>query len=356
MGRRVASIDTKGEATNAVVPLPRTTFRLFGHEAAEELFLRSYLGGALHHAWLLTGDRGVGKATFAYRAARFLLAAGEEVRPVGNLAVPSDAPAARQVSQGAHPSLFVLSPEEAAGGSVGVEAVRKLRSFLGLTSPGGGWRALIVDATNDLTASSANALLKAIEEPPPRTVFFLVGHGAASVIPTVRSRCIRLAFRPLAEPDFKEAVLAACESAAMEEPSAESLAIAHKLSAGSPGAALELLASDFISTSRKVDRIVAALPRMDYALAHDLVQTAIGAKNAANFARLCGILEDRIEQLARRSALERGAQQARPWTELWHAVRERRVKLEALNLDKGAFLLSLFSDMEQAARFRAPSP
>ena len=183
---------------------PRFTEALSGHGAAEETFLRAFNAGALHHAWLVTGERGIGKATFAYRAARFLLSRDAAApTPAETLDVPQSHPAVRQIAAGAHTSLFVLgeAPGTAAAASIGVDEVRRLRSFLSLTSPGG-WRAMIVDPANDLTIASANALLKAIEEPQARTVFFLIGHGASTVMPTIRSRCVKLVLRPLGLADF----------------------------------------------------------------------------------------------------------------------------------------------------------
>ncbi len=340
---------------------PRLTEALFGQSAAEESFLRAFNAGTLHHAGLVTGERGIGKATFAYRAARFLLsrdAASSE--RAESLAVPAGHLAARQISAGAHPSLFVLG--EAAGApagsaSIGVEEVRRLRSFLSLTSPGG-WRAMIVDPANDLTIASANALLKAIEEPPPRTVFFLIGHGAATVMPTIRSRCVKLALRPLTLPDFADAVLTACKAGELEAPDAQALENLHAICAGSPGRALECIAGGVLPLSQALDKIVASLPRTDYALVHSLIQSASGARNAQAFAKLCDLIEERIESLAREAlAAAPGAAEAAGWAQAWQAFRQRRGEMEVFNLDKGAFLMSAFSDMEHVVRkFTHASP
>ena len=339
----------EGEEEGAPKLHPRNTERLFGRAAAEEAFLRAFNAGTLHHAWLLTGERGVGKATFAYCAARFLLSrdAGEE--PAASLAVPPGHPASRQISAGAHPSLFALGGG-AGSGSIGIEEVRRLRSFLSLTSPGG-WRAMIVDPANDLTIASANALLKAIEEPPPRTVFFLIGHGAATVMPTIRSRCMKLVFRPLNLQDFADAVLAAFKTAGLDEPDSQAIAKLHALSGGSPGRALEFAAGGLIPLVETLDRIMAGLPRLDYALVHSLIQAAGNARNAQGFAKLCDLLEDRVEALARQALAARSNMpESAAWAGLWRDLRQRRSELEVLNLDKGAFLMSAFSDMENAAR------
>jgi DNA polymerase III subunit delta' len=348
--------ETEGQ-DGAPDPLhPRLTGALCGHGAAEELFLSAYRAGALHHAWLLTGEECVGKATFAYRAARFLLSRDESgggffADEPASLNVPPSHPVARQIAAGAHPSLFVLSAEGGATASIGVDAVRKLRAFLSLTSPGGGWRAMIVDPANDLTISSANALLKAVEEPPPRTVFFLVSHGASTVMPTIRSRCVKLSFRALDYSNFASAVSAACLAGDLIEPSEADMQKLFALSSGAPGRAVDFLGGGLLALAGKVERIVGGLPRLDRALAHELVQAASGARNAETFERLCDLIEEAVADKARTQALEQPAEAA-SWAELWRSLRERRLELETLNLDKGAFLIAAFADMQRAARKR----
>jgi DNA polymerase III subunit delta' len=333
---------------------PRATAVFFGHASAEEAFLRAFRAGTLHHAWLITGEMGIGKATFAYRAARFLLSrGGEDISAsdeAGTLDLAASHPVSRQMAAGAHPSLFVLGErrgESASTASIGVDAVRKLRAFMNLTSPAG-WRAMIVDPANDLTIASANALLKAIEEPPPRTVFFLINHGAAAVMPTIRSRCVHLALRPPQQSEFESALAAACSVGGMPMPTERELAKLYAAWGASPGQALDLLAGGLLPFADKVEKIIAGLPYVDYGLVHGLIQSSIGARNAENFHRLCDLLEKRIEKQARQEAIENepGNMNGARWAHLWQALRERRSDMEALNLDKGAFLMTTFSDME----------
>ncbi len=331
---------------------PRLTATLCGHDAAEEAFLNAFRAGSLHHAWLLTGERGIGKATFAYRGARFLLSRDERAAEPSSLDVPASHPVARQIAAGAHPSLFVLSAEAGGAASIGVDAVRKLRSFLSLTSPGGGWRAMIVDPANDLTISSANALLKAVEEPPPRTVFFLVSHGASTIMPTIRSRCVKISFRALDFPNFASAVSSACIAGNLTDPGEADMQKLFALSSGSPGRALDFLAGGLLALAGKVERIMEGLPRLDRALVHELIQAASGARNAEAFGRLCDLIEEAVADKARKEALVRPGAEAASWAELWRSLRERRLELESLNLDKGAFLIAAFSDIEGIARKR----
>ena len=244
----------------------------------------------------------------------------------------------------------MLEADTGPTGSIGVEFVRKLRAFLNLTSVGR-WRAMIVDPANDLTIASANALLKAVEEPPPRTVFFLVSHGASTVMPTIRSRCIKLVFRPLDFSSFTSAVSAACAAGDLSEPDEAAMRKLFAHSAGSPGRAVDLISGGLLSLADKLDRIMDRLQKVDHALVHELIQSTSGARNAETFSRLCDLIEERIEEKARKVANEPHLTvQGASWAGLWQSLRERRLALEALNLDKGAFLVSAFSDMERIAR------
>src|SRR5208282_5054134 len=190
------------------------------------------------------------------------------------------------------------------------------------------------------------------------TVFFLIGHGASTVMPTIRSRCVKLALRPLGPADFAGAVLAACKRGALDEPDAQALEKLCRIAAGSPGRAVEFLAGGLLPLAETLDKILKGLPRTDYARVHSLIQSASGARNAQTFARLCDLIEERLESLAREAAagapdVAKGA----AWARAWQDFRQRRADMEVLNLDKGAFLLSAFSDMESIARkFTHASP
>ncbi|MFQ5566206.1 MAG: DNA polymerase III subunit delta', partial [Paracoccaceae bacterium] len=187
-------------------PHPRETRRLFGQEAAEQGFLAAWAEDRLHHAWLLRGPRGIGKATLAYRIARTLIAEGpggqtgglfgpgpELAAPAG-LDAPEGCPVDTRIRAGSEPCLAVLrrSVNEKTGrlrGQIAVDDVRAVRRFLALSAADGGWRAVIVDAADEMNRSAANALLKVLEEPPARTALLLVAHSPAALLATIRSRC-----------------------------------------------------------------------------------------------------------------------------------------------------------------------
>ncbi len=186
-------------------PHPKETRTLVGQGAAEALFLDSFNSGRFHHAWLVTGVKGVGKATFAYRAAKFLLTQEEGGNLFGlpdNLDSAADHPALALIQADSHPGLSVLRRRYDPKGKklfkvIRIDDVRALSTFFGLKSSDGGWRVVIIDTVDDMNVNAANAFLKILEEPPERTIFFLLSHTPAGLLPTIRSRCRQLPLHPL---------------------------------------------------------------------------------------------------------------------------------------------------------------
>ena len=170
------------------------------------MLAEAFASGRMHHAWLLAGRAGIGKATLAYRLARHVLARPDERDHSGkSLEVPTDSAAARQVAALSHPGLLVLrrpydTKSKRFVSAIPVDEVRRLKSFLGLTSGENAWRVVIVDTADELNLNAANALLKSLEEPPRRALFMLVASEPSGLLPTIRSRCRRLDLQPLAGP------------------------------------------------------------------------------------------------------------------------------------------------------------
>jgi DNA polymerase-3 subunit delta' len=203
---------------------------LIGHPEPERAFMAAVRSGRLHHAWLLAGPEGVGKRRFADMAALHLLAGGGP-----HLDVADDHPAARLVAAGSHLDHRVLMRETDAqgrtAGEIRIDQIRLLQPLFRATPALGPWRTIIIDSIDDLNRAAANALLKNLEEPPPQTVFFLISHAPARLLPTIRSRTRLLRFRPLDTAD----TIAVLKAEGLGEDAAAALA---PLAAGAPGQAL----------------------------------------------------------------------------------------------------------------------
>jgi DNA polymerase-3 subunit delta' len=176
---------------------------IVGQDKAVDAFAAAWAGRKLHHAWLLAGPRGVGKASFAHAAARRVLAdaAGPPVELPG-LETPDDHPIVKLVEAGSHPDMRWLErlPREKGDGlarDITVKQIRQLGEFMGMTAALSPWRVAVIDSMDELNKEASNALLKMLEEPPANTLFFLVSHAPGRLLPTIRSRCRRLTFGPL---------------------------------------------------------------------------------------------------------------------------------------------------------------
>jgi len=232
---------------------------LHGHDAAIAAFRAALDAGRLHHAWLLAGPEGVGKALFADKAALRVLA-GASVQKVETpgLDVPDDHPAAHLATAGSHPDLMRLERLVKEGGtelarSINVDQVRGLQRLFATTASMSPWRAVVIDAADDLERNAANALLKNLEEPPPDTVFLLVSHSPERLLPTIRSRCRLLRFSPLVDDAMTSALRSALPDADEEE--VEALAA---IGEGAPGRAIAWRGLDIGALDKAIDALAAS--------------------------------------------------------------------------------------------------
>jgi DNA polymerase-3 subunit delta' len=262
------------------VPHPRATNALFGHALPEAALLAAYRSGRVPHAFLIVGPKGIGKATLAYRMARFALAhpdpAAREVTAAASLAVDPKNPVARRVAAQAQPDFLIiertLNDKGVLHKQIAVEDIRRTVSFFGSTAGEGGWRIAIVDAVDELNRSGANALLKVLEEPPARALLLLVSHSAARVPATLRSRCRILTLRPLAEADVVAAVAAATGLPAGDPDVAAAAAACD----GSVARALDLLDEGALELRQQALDLLARLPALDTSALHALGEALAG--------------------------------------------------------------------------------
>ena len=322
---------------------PRDRYELIPDPKAEEAFIDALNRGRLHHAWLLCGVEGSGKATFAYRAARRLLGAAADPSkgPLGALAHD---PVSRLVAAQAHPDLLVLE-RIAEGGktkkAISVDQARQLPEFFSKSPSQAKHRVAIIDAADDLNINAANALLKILEEPPESGVLFLVTHAPGRLLPTIRSRCRRLSF-----PVWPEAKLAELVQSRSGVSWADA-ELAASMAGGSPGAALSL-ASGPLFEMDQIARNWVESAGVDRAEQLAISDSFRGAEGAARFEALL----DRLIAAVKRRATQAGGREGARWAELWVRLSELPERAAGLNMDKSDVLAGALADI---ARTKAPA-
>ena len=354
-------------------PHPRETLRVFGHEEAQAEMLRAHASGRMHHAWLMTGPRGVGKATLAWRFARFLLATPDDdggmFAPSApqTLDIPADHPVARRMLQLSEPRLFLLRRGANLTGSalsadIRVDEVRRMKAFFTLSAADGGARVAIIDAADEMNPGAANALLKLLEEPPARVTFLVVAHQPHRLLPTIRSRCRELRLTAL-PPD----PLARALEQAGGEVAPGALPALGQLAAGSVGEAFRLTNTDGLATYQSLVSLMSGLPRLDRLRALALAETAAGRGAEDRFDLIITLLDlflartaragvsralppeaargeaDLITKLAPQTAA------ARAWADLAQTLTLRARRGRSVNLDPAALLMDSFLKIEETA-------
>lgn len=325
---------------------PRDAFALEGQDAQERAFLDALDRGRLHHAWLLTGPEGVGKATFAFRAARRLLGASPDPN-LGLLGARMTDPIVRQISARSHPDLMVLERFTEDGKPrkvIPVDEARQLGAFFSQTPATAPYRVAIVDAADDLNANAANAILKTLEEPPPRGVLLLVSHAPGRLLPTIRSRCRRLSF---AAPGLEvtTAFLQARTSLTLDQ--AARLA---RMAGGAPGLALRLAAADALEADDEAHEILRNLPRLDDGALLALADGFRGGEGQARFNLLVERILDQIRQMATGQATTGGGPGLDRWVQAWERLSQLPDQTEGLNLDRADAFWTAMRELRAAAR------
>ncbi|MFK7746386.1 MAG: DNA polymerase III subunit delta' [Roseobacter sp.] len=354
-------------------PHPRDTLQLFGQSSAETSFLDAYATGRLHHGWLITGPRGVGKATLAWSIARFLLATPPleddglfgAPPPPTSLAIDPEHPIARRIAAGAEPGLKAITRTENEKTGrlrdiIAVDDIRSLANFFQLSSADGGRRVVIVDAADDMNPQAANALLKMLEEPPERAVLLLISHQPSALLPTIKSRCRVLRLGTLDAQDMGRAI-----AQTGTETGAQTAALA-ELSGGSVGAALRLMLLDGLKSYAELVTLLDALPQFDRGRAVKLAEAAAARGADAKRDLLFVLLDLLLSRLARTGAT--GAPPAaeaapgeaqmllrlsptpaagRAWAEIAQETGARARHGLAVNLDPAALVLDTLIKISQ---------
>ncbi len=326
-----------------MIPAPRANPALIGHRAAESTLLRAARERRLHHAWLLAGPRGIGKATLAFRFARWLLA-GAPPSLDDSLDLAPEHPVFRQVAAGTHPDLTTVEREvnEKTGkrrGEITVDTVRSLGSFLRLTPASGGWRVVVIDSADELNANAANAALKLLEEPPDRAILLMVCHAPTRILPTLRSRCRRLNLRPLPRPDLDRFIRANLPDATDPGGLAD-------LAEGSPGEAVGLAEEGAPALLGEIEAVL-DWTRPDVAALHDLADRLARAGGDGPGGLGFCLLQRTAEARARRPATTRTAGGA-SWVAAWDRIGQLARQTDGLNLDRKHAILAGLAALSDA--------
>ncbi len=348
--KRAASKDSNDE--DVELPHPRETTVLFGHAAGEMALLDDYRSGRIAHAWLIGGSPGIGKATLAYRMARFVLAHPDHrapaVQAADSLAVEPKNPAARRIAARTHGDLLVLERTEGESGAlrsvITVEEVRRSVGFFGSTASEGGWRVCIVDSADELQYPQAsNALLKVLEEPPPRSLFLIVSHAPGRLLPTIRSRCRQLMLRPLETADVAKAAAAALDGEAEDDAIRQAAAGAD----GSVARAIALVSGPALAVRERVLELLARLPTLDPQALHALGD-ALGRGDDRTFSSFVDTIRDWLSaHLSNGTGVPSHlAHVAQVWDKLNRATRD----VEVFNLEKKPMVFEIFGLLSDAAR------
>jgi DNA polymerase-3 subunit delta' len=319
-------------------PDPRANPILLGHEAAEATMLDAIRAGRMHHAWLITGPEGIGKATLAYRFGRRLLAG---TPAADSLALDPASPVFRRVAAGSHADMLTVErgvneKTKRAQTQIPVDRVRDINGFLALTPAEGGWRVVVVDGAEYLNQASANALLKVLEEPPPRAVLLLVCAAAGRLLPTIRSRCRRLRLSAL--PDDTMATLLGGYRPDLDADARGRLVA---LAEGSPGRALMLADDEGLAVAAMVDRLLAEMPAVSPARGYEIAD-ALG-RSDTGFSTFMDLMRSGLAAAVRETVRGRadpeqlrlvGLRPLDAWGEVWQGLTRLQDETERFALDK----------------------
>lgn len=369
----------------AGAPHPRETQTLFGQDTAEQDFLTAFSAHRLHHGWLITGPKGVGKATLAWRIARFLLTVPadnlgdmftDQPLPHTTLNVGPDHPVAHRIRALSEPGVFLVrrgwagSTDSARDKSrqegkfaaeIRVDEIRGLTGYLHMSAADGGRRVVIVDSADEMNVNAANALLKMLEEPPARTTMLLISHQPSRLLPTIRSRCRELRLQPLVPTDMQLALTQAGAEASQSPALAE-------LCAGSVGEALRITALNGLAIYGELVAIFSTQPGYDRQRALKLAEAAVGRGSEDRFDLLLTLIDIFITRIARTGAtgqpptieiaqgeanlllrLAPNMQKARAWADLAQQITQRTRHGKAVNLDPAALVLDTVFKINQTA-------
>jgi DNA polymerase III subunit delta' len=340
------------------IPDPLENRNLVGHRETLDLLAARYASGRMHHAWLLSGPRGIGKATLAARFAGHVFRYPDPLKAPHHYVKPApDDPVEGQVARNAHPNyLHMRRPwnekDKRWRRDLTVEEIRRTVSFFGKAAGEGGWRVAVVDTADDLNANAANALLKILEEPPARTLFLVLAH-APKMLATIRSRCQKLAVRPPSDNEIVEALTAL---GLVDGLAADEVSLAAQLAGGSVRRAITLVNENGMALYRRFAQIAEQPHHLQWDKVHELAGELSAVAANDRYRMLLDIAHDYVARRIRGESEPAGAPAPAQsltglagWVEVWEKTRRSAELADEWNLDRKQVILNLFSALHEAA-------
>ena len=334
-------------------PLPIANPDLFDQNKAETIFLDAFNACRLSHAWLLSGVAGIGKATLAFRIARFILSSQNSSEEQSNLAIDINDPICRRIVSGGHADFLCIqrSIDEKTNKKrkeITVDEVRGVTSFLSRTPAEGGWRVIVVDNADEMNSNAANAILKILEEPPKRAIFLLVSNNPSKLLPTIRSRCRRLPLNPLRSNTIHETLQQYYPQITHED-----LTQLVDLADGSLGRAIDLVQDGGLDIYREVNSILDTLPLLDIPRLHQLGDKLNRAKSDQVFQQTFDIINRWLSKLIKNIALNKESD-LDSWIDLWENTGRLINQTKGLNLDPKQAILNTLLAIQDSANHLGP--
>lgn len=325
-----------------VLPHPCETPFLIGHKKIIHLFKEAISQKRLHHAWLLSGPEGIGKATLAYHMARYLIKIGDKTEETFEI-MPDD-PIFRRVASGAESNLHVVRHTVNTKGKTTneftVDSIRELINFFELTAASGGWRVAIIDCAEEMNRHATNALLKKLEEPPPRSLFLLISHAKGKLLPTIRSRCLQMSLSPLSETETKTVLARILPKFSEQERSDLSIN-----ANGSPGFAARLAVFEGLKLYEFVNKCLEGeLPTAE--VIHEFAATHSKAEAESSYYLFLEILNRRLSgKMLALTSQDPTSERLDCWITLWDNVKRLTFESETLHLSRRHTLLLILEDV-----------
>lgn len=363
--------------------LPRNTHVIRGHKDAEKLFLDAYNAEKIHHAWMITGPKGIGKATLSYKLARFLLNNPPEVdqgpglfgdvlekTALSSLDTDLESPANKLITAGSNGDLLVIERSEdpktgKMRSNILVDDVRKINNFFHKTSSDGGWRVAIVDTADEMNRNAANAILKILEEPPKNSILIILAHAPGKLLPTIKSRCRMLPLKPLKSSTVLEIL-------SHNYPELERNLIDGyvSLSNGSPGYAISLIEHKGLKLYGEMLGLLSTMPNINVPLMHDFAGAITTKKSGDMFLLFSEMLSQFISRMIRhvsylnsdhthniKQAIENEFKLMEElgtiipldqWAELWEKISAKMKVTDLLNMDRKQTVIDILNMINSA--------